>query len=173
MNPDTGKTELAPAAAGVTCVESAPCARYVLRADPSTLAEVAAIRGWPSPDHLLRARSEFGRTTLWLGPDEWLLLGTAPLESGASPASVAAAHSWVDVSDRQVGLGISGPGAVDLLASECPLDLSIGAFAVDMCTRTIFGRCEIVLWRSGPEHFRLECWRSFLPYVQGLLQHAL
>ena len=82
------------------------------------------------------------------------------------------AHSWVEVSDRQVALELTGPLATELLASACPLDLGNEAFAVDDCTRTIFGRCEIVLWRTAEDRFHLECWRSYLPYVQELLQAA-
>jgi sarcosine oxidase subunit gamma len=41
-----------------------------------------------------------------------------------------------------------------------------------MCTRTLFAKAEIVLWRTRPDMFRIEVWRSFAPYVQGLLEEA-
>ena len=49
------------------------------------------------------------------------------------------------------------------------MDLDIGAFPVDMCTRTVFAKADIVLWRTAPDTFRLEIWRSFSDYVTGLL----
>jgi sarcosine oxidase subunit gamma len=41
-----------------------------------------------------------------------------------------------------------------------------------MCTRTVFGKAEIVLWRTAAETFRIEVWRSFAPYVLGCLEEA-
>jgi sarcosine oxidase, subunit gamma len=38
-----------------------------------------------------------------------------------------------------------------------------------MATRTIFEKAEIVLWRTGPETFHVEVWRSFAPYVWDLM----
>jgi sarcosine oxidase subunit gamma len=41
-----------------------------------------------------------------------------------------------------------------------------------MCTRTVFEKSEIVLWRNSSETFRVEVARSFAPYVTGLLAQA-
>jgi sarcosine oxidase subunit gamma len=41
-----------------------------------------------------------------------------------------------------------------------------------MCTRTLLGKAEIVLWRIGAAAFRLEVWRSFAPYVSAFLAEA-
>jgi sarcosine oxidase subunit gamma len=38
-----------------------------------------------------------------------------------------------------------------------------------MCTRTLFEKSEIVLWRTAPDTFHIEVWRSFAPYVTALL----
>ena len=78
-------------------------------------------------------------------------------------------HSLVDVSHRQVALEISGSQAATILAGACPLDLDLGQFPVNMCTRTVLAKAEIVLWRTAPEVFHLEVWRSFLSYTQDLL----
>src|ERR1039457_130132 len=78
-------------------------------------------------------------------------------------------HSLVDVSHRQTGLEMSGPRAADILNSGCPLDLDVSAFAVGMCTRTVFAKAEIVLWRIAADVFRLEVWRSFTDYVARFL----
>ena len=52
------------------------------------------------------------------------------------------------------------------------LDLHLDAFPVGMCTRTLFGKAEIVLWRTGEETFHIEVWRSFAPYLLGCLNEA-
>ena len=56
-------------------------------------------------------------------------------------------HSLVDVSHRQVGIVLEGPGAARLLAAGCPLDLDLRAFPVGMSTRTLLVKAEIGLWR--------------------------
>ena len=45
-------------------------------------------------------------------------------------------------------------------------------FPVGMCTRTLFGKAEIVLWRMRADAWRIEVWRSFAPYVLGCLEEA-
>jgi sarcosine oxidase subunit gamma len=39
-----------------------------------------------------------------------------------------------------------------------------------MCTRTVFSKADIVLWRTQLDEFHVEVWRSFAGYVTGLLR---
>jgi sarcosine oxidase subunit gamma len=114
------------------------------------------------------------RAALWLGPDEWLLI--APPEEAIfaqlSQALSSIPHSLVDISHRQIGLELTGARVAQMLNAGCPLDLDLDGFAVDQCTRTIFAKAEMILWRRAPEVFRVEVWRSFLPYVAALLCEA-
>jgi sarcosine oxidase subunit gamma len=41
-----------------------------------------------------------------------------------------------------------------------------------MCTRTVLAKAEIVLWRTEPNTFHLEVWRSFEAYVRQFLTAA-
>jgi sarcosine oxidase, subunit gamma len=41
-----------------------------------------------------------------------------------------------------------------------------------MATRTLLGKCEIILGRTGAETYRVECWRSYSAYVLGFLDEA-
>jgi sarcosine oxidase subunit gamma len=120
------------------------------------------------------------RATLWMGPEEYLLLdlGRGDGTNGESHAAVAqdleralagAPHALVDVSHRQFALEIAGPHATTILSGACPLDLDARAFPVGMCTRTVLAKADIVLWRTGQTTFHLEAWRSFAAYVSGLL----
>jgi sarcosine oxidase, subunit gamma len=150
-----------------------PGSRLILQCDAAARSAAASVWGVPFSEERCRAQMLGERATLWLGPDEHLLwqasrevaLPIADLES----ALVHHAHSLVDVSHRQVALEISGPHAETLLAGACPLDLSEREFPVHMCTRTVLAKAEIVLWRTAPNAFHLEVWRSFQPYVQALL----
>ena len=146
--------------------QAADMARLSLRGDPAAL---GAAFGLALPTQPCRAAASDGRSALWLGPDEWLLLappGTLDADTAVPGASV------VDIGHRQVGLALEGPGALDVLAAGCPLDLHPTAFPVGMCTRTVFGKAEIVLWRQDPARFHMEVWRSFAAYVHGLLERA-
>jgi sarcosine oxidase subunit gamma len=108
-----------------------------------------------------RAVSEGERAALWLGPDEWLVIGAT---LGAMDGVV------IDVGHRQIALLIEGPRAATLLSGACPLDLHPSAFPVGMCTRTVFAKAEIVLWRQAEHRFHLEVARSFAAYVYELLR---
>ncbi len=141
-------------------------ARLVLRGDASALGVAFSLE---LPTQPCRAVEANGRSALWLGPDEWLLL--------ASPGTLVPTVSVpgaavVDAGHRQVGLILEGPSAPDVLAAGCPLDLHPTAFPVGMCTRTVFGKAEIVLWRQDNARFHVEVWRSFAAYVHGLLERA-
>ena len=135
-----------------------------------------AVSVWRAPfsEEPLRALQQGSRTTLWLGPDEYLLLDTATDAAAELSASLGAVladvpHALVDVSHRQIALELSGPHAADLLAGACPLDLDSEAFPVGMCTRTVFAKADILLWRTADDRFHVEVWRSFSDYVTGLL----
>lgn len=145
------------------------CPRMILRGGPAAIAQAAAALGFALPHQACRATSLNGRHALWLGPDEWLLLSPP---DGLGAALDGHAHSLVDVSHRQVALRLAGADAADQLNAGCPLDLHVDAFPVGMCTRTILGKSEIVLWRTEPDAFRLEVARSFAPYVRAFLEEA-
>lgn len=135
--------------------------RHILRGGGA----VAAALGLPTRP--CRSGAVEGGTALWLGPDEWLVLGPCPFTTLAGLP-----HSLVDISDRNLGYGVDGPGAARLLSCIVMLDLHPAAFPVGMCARTLAAKTEIVLWRQAPERFRIEVWRSFAPYLLGLLAEA-
>ena len=155
---------------------ASPLARFILRGRPEALAAAEAPLGFPLPRQACRAAGAGGRHALWLGPDEWLLLAPSP-EAASLGAALEAAmdgmpHSLVEVSHRQTGLRLEGPRATTLLNVGCPLDLDLAAFPVGMCTRTVLAKTEVVLWRTGPDAFHLEVWRSFATYAWRFLEAA-
>jgi sarcosine oxidase subunit gamma len=113
-----------------------------------------------------------GRAALWLGPDEWLVIDTAGNDPMADCAKVKALHSAADISHRHVAIDVSGAGAADVLNAGCPRDLSLAAFPVGAAARTVLGKIEIVLLRTGENAFRVECWRSFSDYAFTFLAEA-
>ena len=175
--PDLTRARRGPQLTASALVQSLPPAtRYMLRGDASVRAaaqQALALELSASP---CRAVSDGERAALWLGPDEWLLIGpdgaAATLGAALNEALQGLPHSLVDVSHRQVALALDGPQAATLLAAGCPLDLDARAFPVNMCTRTVLGKAEIVLWRTAADAFRVEVWRSFAAYLSAFLAEA-
>ena len=144
--------------------------RVIIRCGEGEVGVVSERIGVALPREACRSVQGQGLNALWLGPDEWLILGASLPEMSLRLDGVLC--SLVDVSHRQVALAVHGPRAEDILASGCALDLSAAAFPVGMCTRTMFAKAEIVLWRTGAETFHIEVWRSFARYVEALLHQA-
>lgn len=155
--------------ASVRLTPTAPAERLSLRAASGDVAALSSALGLELPVRPKTSVSAGGRTALWLGPDEWLVIDEGQGGLMAACAASGALHSAVDVSHRNTAILVEGQGAAATINAGCPLDLSLKAFPVGACTRTIFGKVEIVLFRTGEEAFRVEVWRSFSEYAFGLL----
>jgi sarcosine oxidase subunit gamma len=140
------------------------------------MAAAGAALGLNLSDIACRSASAGKQAALWLGPDEQLLL--SPIAEGQviarqlGAALSALPHSLVDVSHRQIALQVSGSQAQNVLNAGCPLDLHLESFPVGACTRTLLGKCDIVLWRTGAATFHVEVWRSFAAYASRFLAEA-
>lgn len=153
-------------AVGVTIAELPPTTRVALRvADP-------AATGLELPTTIGCRSARGNRTALCLGPDEWLLEAPAGDREAllAALGGIAAPHSAVDVSDREITLALEGPAVLDLLATGCPRDLA--GMTVGSGARTIFDSAQVVLTRESDDRFHLTVWRSFAPHVRALLDIA-
>ncbi|MGI2031081.1 sarcosine oxidase subunit gamma [Rhizobium panacihumi] len=150
-----------------------PAERINLRVRAEDVAALSAALGVYLPLKPKTSASANGRTALWIGPDEWLVIAESGGEVGSALVEAAARsgalHSATDVSHRNTAILVSGPGAAGAINVGCPQDLSLKAFPVGACSRTIFGKVEIVLLRTAGDAFRVEVWRSFSDYAFGLL----
>jgi sarcosine oxidase subunit gamma len=153
-----------------------PAARFVLRGAPAVMSAAGAALGLNISATACRSARAGERAALWLGPDEQLLLApvadTQVLARQLGETLGALPHSLVDVSHRQIALEVSGPQAQNILNAGCPLDLHLDSFPVGACTRTVLGKCDIVLWRTGAAAFHVEVWRSFADYASRFLAEA-
>ncbi|RFB78791.1 sarcosine oxidase subunit gamma [Methylovirgula sp. 4M-Z18] len=174
--PPLGADPLVAVRGGPTVTTVPPLSRFVFRGSAEAAAACGTVFGVYVLHDVCRTATTGNRATLWLGPDEWLLLAPAgegeEIKQGIASALATIPHSLVDVSHRQTALEISGNRAAQLINAACPLNLDDEAFPVGMCTRTIFAKAEVVLWRKEAKTFHMEVWRSFAPYVSGLLQEA-
>src|SRR3954468_22722876 len=167
--------EAAQACAAVELELLPPAARFVLRCRPDGISANGESFGVALPN-ACRAAAAGTRAALWLGPNEWLLLGPEneahAIAAQFSRSLAQISHALVDVRHRSAAIVVRGPQAGVLINHGCPLDLSHAAFPVDMCTRTLFGKAGIILWRTADQTFRLDIERSFAVYVWQMLVEA-
>jgi sarcosine oxidase, subunit gamma len=149
-----------------------PAERISLRAPEASLAALSKALGVTLPKKPKTSVSKGGRTALWLGPDEWMIIDEAGNDPLADCAKISALHSAVGISHRNVAISVAGPAAAAAINSGCPQDLSPEAFPVGAASRTILGKAEIVLLRTAQDAFRVECWRSFSDYVFTFLSEG-
>jgi sarcosine oxidase subunit gamma len=103
---------------------------------------------------------------IWLGPDEWLVLG-------GREADFPDAWAAVDVSANRVCFELAGPAAADVLARGCSLDLHASVFTPGSCAQTLVARAQVILWRVDEETFRLLVRPSFAGYLRDWLRDAI
>ncbi|MEX0990541.1 MAG: sarcosine oxidase subunit gamma family protein [Actinomycetota bacterium] len=140
----------APATDGLELTEVSGLAQVSLRSDPRSIAGSLEL---PLEPNTFLERD--GRVTLWLGPDEWLVV--APHERFPSLATdldraLAPRHrSVVDVSANRVVLQLRGPDALDALATGCPIDLHPRAWTAGQCAQTLAMDTQAILVHLGHE----------------------
>jgi len=147
--------------------------RIALRVDDAAIKAVEKAIGLILPKKPKTSIVKNGRVALWIGPDEWLVMGDDGTALSQALSGVKSnLFSAVDVSHRNTAIQLSGANTEKVLNSGCPQDLSIGAFPLKACTRTVFGKAEVILWRTGEQEIQVECWRSFSDYVWKFLVDA-
>jgi sarcosine oxidase, subunit alpha len=166
---------VARACASVQLNVLAPTARLSIRAGSAAGTAIGLALGVLLPTAPCRSTIARDRAALWLGPEEWLIVvpeSASHLTALATKAAGDHPSSIVDVSYRTRTLQIAGAHAAWCLNTFCALDLDGQAFPVGMCTRTLLGDAEVVVWRIAPEVFHLDVPRSFEPYVWACLEEA-
>lgn len=125
-------------------VEIPHLAQISVRCDPVAAQGV----GFPVEPDTVTGTMERG--VLWLGPDEWLVVGLA----GTAPAIVdeleeafaGTHHAVVDVTANRAVLELRGERRHDLLASGCGIDLdAAGGWTARRCAQTLFARAPVLV----------------------------
>jgi heterotetrameric sarcosine oxidase gamma subunit len=89
---------------------------------------------------------------LWTAPDEWVVLDASPAQLDAL-ATACAGELWhyADLTDGVAAFRLAGPRAAELLAAECPLELSDVALPPDHCAQSLFADIAILVDRRPGE----------------------
>lgn len=120
-------------------------AQVSLRIDPSLVGRAP----YPLPLEPNTAWEDGPRAALWLGPDEWLVLGpphtAAEIVTELEIALASEHRSIIDVNANRVAIELGGPDRHELLASGCPIDLHPASWRAGMCAQTLFARTQVIL----------------------------
>ena len=150
-----------------------------LRADPNDLRlmrQLESALDFALPVVPNTAASREDRRALWLGPDEWLVVGPdghhAALEQALRNALNGAVGSVVDVSANRSLLEIRGPKARQLLAHGVTTDLDSRSFGPGRCAQTLLAKAQVIIERPDDSVFRLYARTSFASYVADWLLDA-
>ncbi|WP_042372470.1 sarcosine oxidase subunit gamma [Streptacidiphilus neutrinimicus] len=164
---------------GVRLREIPFLAQLNLRLDPAgpAAARAAEALGAPLPTLAGSVVATADLRVLWLGPDEWLVVGA----DGAAPTIEHALRralgdepgSVVDVSANRTTLELSGPSARSVLEQGCSLDLHPRAFGPGRCAQTTVAKVQLVLDQIDAEpSYRLLVRGSFAQYLADWLLDA-
>jgi sarcosine oxidase subunit gamma len=149
--------------ASLDAVEVPFLAQVNVRCDP----ERAAGLGLPLEPNTVTG--DLGRGALWLGPDEWLIVGAPGTEADIVAEFEAALegshHSVVEVTSNRTVIELRGGGRYDLLAGGCALDLDpVGGWLPGRCAQTLYGRAQVIL-QEMDGRTRIFVRSSFADYV--------
>jgi sarcosine oxidase subunit gamma len=151
-----------------------------LRLDPADDAlrgAAEAVLGLALPREPNRAVDGAGRSVLWLGPDEFLIV-TAP---GAEAALADLLRQAVqgrraavtDVTDGRTIIEISGRHARDVLAKGCGLDLHPRVFGPGQCAQSGLAKARIALRQTdAAPTYQIFVERSHAEYLWLWLKDA-
>jgi sarcosine oxidase subunit gamma len=128
--------------------------------NPAFFADAKAALGIALPTSPNTSFTGPAGVALWLGPDQWLLVGDTATAWSEEVQIVGG--TLTDVSHGRVAVRIAGHTARELLAQGCMLDLHPCVFTPLMCAQTIIAKIPTIIHRPGIEHlFDLYVPRSY------------
>ena len=115
-----------------------------------------------------------GRDVLWLGPDEWLVVGQGGEEEdivrSLGDAVAGTQASVLDVSANRTVFDLAD--ALDHLSTACGLDLDPTRWTPGMCAQTLLGRAQVTLHQRDERTTRVFVRPSFAGYLVERLGFA-
>jgi sarcosine oxidase subunit gamma len=145
--------------------------------DAGLMQRLAEALGFALPVVPNTVASREDRRALWLGPDEWLVVGPdgqqQALEQTLRDGLDGAFGSILDVSANRTLLEIRGSRARDLLAHGVAIDLDPRSLGPGHCTQTLLAKAQVIIERRSPYdafHVYVRC--SYACYLADWLLDA-
>jgi sarcosine oxidase subunit gamma len=158
---------------GITLGESAHRAIINIRGDAGDSAFSAAVKSATGCDlpHSANTVAMAGDVRiLWLGPDEWWVVGTdarrAGLIDGLRSAFAGQHTNVTDVSESRTVITMTGPASRDVLARGISNDLHPRAFGPGQCAQTSLSRTNVLLHQTdNAPSYEIYVLKSFSDYL--------
>jgi sarcosine oxidase subunit gamma len=120
--------------------------------------------------------AEGDREVLWLGPDEWLVVGRHGTEREIADqidrALAGTHHSVVDVSAARAVIDLDAPDRLEVLSNGCGLDLHPRSWRDGKCAQTLLARIPVIL-QERTTSTRLFVRASFSNHLVDWLVHVV
>lgn len=176
----SARRQVTAAHAGITVRERPYLAYINLRGDASDSAFTDAVRkvvgvDLPTEPNTVVEGDEC--RAVWLGPDEWYIVGAAGREdelvTALEEALAGQHHAVNDLASGLTTIEISGPRARDVLAKGCTLDLHPRAFGAGQCAQTMVSHAGVLIRHvDDSPTFEITVRRSFADYFWVWLEDA-
>jgi sarcosine oxidase subunit gamma len=115
-----------------------------------------------------------GRDVLWLGPDEWLVVGEPGTEEvivrELEDALAGQHHSVIDVGANRTVFDLGDE--LDASSAGCGLDLDPTRWRPGMCAQTLYGGAQVILHQIDERTTRVFVRPSFADHLAGRLLAA-
>ena len=145
--------------------------------DAAVIQRFAAVLGFPLPTVPNSVASLEDRRALWLGPDEWLIVGhdgqRAAIEQELRNGLNGAFGSVTDVSANRTMLEIRGAKARVRLAHGIAIDLDPRSFGPVRCAQTLLAKAQVIIECRDESGLILYVRASFATYAADWLLDAL
>lgn len=152
---------------------------YVLRGAPDLVAgPVQAVLGLVLPQAVRQTAIGDAGSLLWIGPDEWAIIGAGENLAALQASLAGQHHQLVEVTDAYAGIEIAGSTCREVLAKLTAIDLHPRAFQPGDAVATNMAKSNIWLWlqpdtaQMDAAAFRLIVRRSHADYLWCLLAEA-
>ena len=145
--------------------------------DAAVIQRFAAVLGFPLPTVPNSVASLKDRRALWLGPDEWLIVGhdgqRAAIEQELRNGLNGAFGSVTDVSANRTMLEIRGAKARVRLAHGIAIDLDPRSFGPVRCAQTLLSKAQVIIECRDESGLILYVRASFATYAADWLLDAV
>jgi sarcosine oxidase subunit gamma len=145
----------------------------------SAAVELALGLALPAEPNTTASKGKAGAKTrveaLWLGPDEWWVLGAdaGKLADKLVKALDGQPAAVTEVGESRTCIRVSGPHARDLLAKGCALDLHPRVFAAGACAQGQLAKATVLIHQVDDEPaYHVYVLRSFAEYLWLWLEDA-
>ena len=149
------------------------CLDLRAQATPEVRTILSQTAGCGLPVQPMEAARRGAVTALWLGPDEWLVVGGgADLGTRIETAFRGHFVTVTDVSDLYCAIGLAGPRVRDVFAKGCSLDTHGSVFPPGRVARSLLAKADVILHRTGAGAFEVFVARSYADYLWRWLEDA-